>query len=171
MTRHSIVAAGSACLVSLALLLGLNAAQPGGSPERLGGMFLANLKDADGCFGAELAKTESGKACIFAWFKDKAAVISWYNGPLHTMMMNPVLEKNPDLKPDPLAHVADDAGPIMVVATVTPSDENKIPGFPFAVSQASIELFAPLPGGVEVYGRLSPDGFKVPDMKDITPGE
>ena len=69
---------------------------------------------------------------------------------------------------EPLAHVPDDQGPIMVIATITPSDTPEIEGFPVPISQISIELFAPLPGGAHVNGRLAPEAFEVEHMRDLT---
>lgn len=137
------------------------AAQPGLNADFL----VKGLESVEGCLGTELAQTQSGKACIIAWFEDKAAAERWYYHQTHQMMMGMV---GADRNRKPMQHIADDSGPIMVIATITPSEEKGIEGFPMPISQISIELFAPLPGGAHINGRLSPKEFKVPHMKDYT---
>src|SRR5947209_2377658 len=78
------------------------------------------LKATPGCLGVETAKTDSGKLVIFAWFENKKAALNWYYSDPHKQVMKMVF---PDLKPreKPMAGVPDDAGPIMAIASVTPS--------------------------------------------------
>jgi heme-degrading monooxygenase HmoA len=49
-----------------------------GFPDLVGG-----LKATPGCIGVETARTSGGKNVIFAWFRDKAAVLSWYKSDMH----------------------------------------------------------------------------------------
>lgn len=138
-------------------------AQPGGQPD-IGKALIEGLLQTPGCLGADAGQFQSGKNAIFAWFKDKAAVEAWYYSPMHKTMMKGM---GSTVIPKPLQHVEDGTGPIMIIATITPSAEQKVRGFPAPISQISIELFAPLPGGAHVNGRLSPAEFEVPHMKDL----
>ena len=47
-------------------------------PDLVGG-----LKKTEGCLGVETAQTPGGKRLIFAWFKDKEAVMNWYESDMH----------------------------------------------------------------------------------------
>jgi hypothetical protein len=72
---------------------------------------------------------------------------------------------------EPLAHVPDDVGPILCIATitpVTPGSAQKIPGFPTAISQVSIELYQPLPGGIAFNGSFTPEAVKIPHMRHLS---
>ena len=69
---------------------------------------------------------------------------------------------------EPMEHIQDDNQPIMVIASLTPAAKPELPGINIPISQISIELFAPLPGGAHVGGRVSPKNFKVPHMRDYT---
>ncbi|MEM7227650.1 MAG: hypothetical protein AAF432_02440 [Planctomycetota bacterium] len=129
-------------------------------------MLVNGLKATPGCLGVDLGGFESGRQSIFAWFENKAACKAWYYSRPHQAMMN-MVTGDEELDP-PLAHVEDD-GPIMVIATITPSNQPEIDGFPMPISQISIELFRPLPGGAHVNGRLSPAELEVPHMRDYTP--
>ena len=154
-------------------LAGLGVMQEGegrGQPD-LGAMLIEGLMNTEGCLGADAAQTRSGKNCIFAWFKDKKAVQDWYYSQAHRRIMGPMVNGIEDFEPKPLQFVPDDTGPIMVIATITMGGDDPIPGFPMPISQISIELFQPLPGGVEINGRFSPEGFKIEHMKSYTPEE
>lgn len=126
-------------------------------------MLMQGLKSVDGCLGAEAAQTQSGKNVIIAWFRDAKAARDWYNHPVHRRMVG-MVGANPDDN-KPLEHVADGI-PVMVMATITPSDKPEIEGFPMPISQISIELYAPLPGGAAINGRLAPEAFPVEHMQD-----
>ncbi len=138
-------------------------AQPGG-PD-IGKALIEGLLQTPGCLGADAAQFKSGKNAIFAWFKDKAAAEAWYYSPMHKSLMKSV---GATVVPKPMEHIEEGTGPILIIAAITPSAEQKVPGFPAPISQISIELFAPLPGGAYVNGRLSPDAFEVPHMKNLS---
>ena len=134
-----------------------------GQPD-LGAMLIAGLKSTPGCLGADAAQTMSGRNTIIGWFEDKAAAMRWYEHPMHQRMMGGV---GADRAEPPMAHVPDDV-PLMIMATITPSERPEIPGFPGPINQISIELFTPVPGGASINGRLSPEAFKVEHMKDYS---
>src|SRR5262245_43695225 len=121
------------------------------------------LKKSPGCLGVETAKTSSGKAVIFAWFEDKKAALTFFKSDVHQEAMKQFL---PDAKSGrkPLADVADDSGPIMVVASVTPKEPTKDDPTPF--KQIAIEIYQPLGDGLAIGGKFAPEKMKVPPRKD-----
>jgi hypothetical protein len=166
MTRRYLT--GLVTLACLGVVSAVAWTQPGrGSngpmPDLVGG-----LKQVQGCLGVELASTPGGKQLIFAWFEDKQAVQRWYYSDTHMGIMD-VVGPGDDAATKPLAHVPDDAGPIMVVASITPSQKPAFKGLDMPVSQIAIELYEPLPGGAFLGGRFAPKGAAIPHMKDLTP--
>jgi hypothetical protein len=114
-------------------------------PPDWASMTIAQLRNFQGCLGVDVAQTALGKNCIFATFRDKQAAVNWYNTEIHQRLVSKVsFYRTGDHVP--LANVPDDAGPILLVATMTRAD--KAPdGVPGAV-YISIELFEHLPAGV-----------------------
>ena len=144
-----------------------NQARPAPAPQGgamdLGGMLLSGLRATPGCLGADAAQTASGRNVIIGWFEDKAAAMRWYEHPMHRRMMAGM---SPDRQEPPMAHVPEGI-PLMIMATITPSDRPQIEGFPAPISQVSIDLFTPVPGGASINGRLSPADFPVPHMRSL----
>jgi len=66
-----------------------------------------------------------------------------------------------------MAGVPDDDNPVLAIASLTPSAAPASGGMPFAVSQISIELYRPLPGGLAAGGRFGPAAMKVPGLVDV----
>ncbi len=137
-----------------------------------GGMFgnmVEALKKSPGCLGVETARTSSGKNVIFAWFENKKAATAWYQGNAHRRLMG-MMGAEP--KKDPMKGITDPDKPILTIATITPSEKPGIEGVPFPISQISIELYQPIPGGAAVNGTFAPKGLKVPGLdKDYEPGK
>lgn len=167
------------CSVGLAAAIGgaggalLNGAAPQDPPPRQGGGGMpdlpAGLRNSPGCLGVETGMMASGKQSIFAWFKDKESVSKWYYSEMHLGAMKALA---PGLDPDhePMEMVADDEGPILVIATLTMAQKPHFEAMPeMPISQISIELYKPLPGGAQLGGRLAPEKFKVKNMRDYTP--
>lgn len=131
--------------------------------------LVVGLKATPGCLGVETARTESGKNVIFAWFENKQAVLKWYYSDIHQQAMRMFF---PNFKPgEPLKGVPDDVGPIMAIASLTLTDKPQFKGTTLPLSQMSIELYAPITGGIFAGGRFAPDSLKVPNMRDYTPKE
>ncbi len=152
-------------IVAALLLAGGTAALAQGPPEGFPDL-VAGLRAIEGNLGVETAQTSSGKQVIFAWFKDKESVLRWYHSDMHRGAQNMFF---PDRPPhEPLAHIADDQGPILAIAAITPTTgEGVAENLP--VSQISIELYAPLPGGLSFNGTFAPESLEVPHMMKAGP--
>ena len=157
MIRKSIVFAVLSLFAGLALSGQNRPALP--FPDLAGG-----IRSTPGCLGVETAQTSGGKLVIFAWFEDKAAVLRWYNSPMHQQVMKMVSPPNRA----PLEGIADNSGPILTIASVTPAEPTKDSPIPF--SQIAIELYQPLPGGAFLNGRFAPASLKVPGMQGTFAG-
>ncbi|TVS06055.1 MAG: hypothetical protein EA423_06055 [Phycisphaerales bacterium] len=130
----------------------------------MGDMLAGAIRSVPGCYGVELAQTQSGKSVIMAWFEDKEAVMRWYRHPMHRGLMG---RSGGAGDRTPLEHVPDDAKNLMVVATITMSDDGtQIPGFPMPIRQISIETYQSMPTGISLNGRLSPSSMKIPNLED-----
>lgn len=138
---------------------------PGGLPDLVSG-----LKAVPGCLGVETARTSSGKNVIFAWFEDKKAVLRWYHSDMHQQVMKTSFPHRPPYH-QPLQGVPDDAGPVLVIASLTFSDKPQFPGSPLPIAQISIELYKPLTGGIFIGSRFAPASLQLPGMRDFTPKE
>ncbi len=138
----------------------------GGPPglQDVGGELVAALKTSPGCFGVETGGFESGKLAIFAWFQDKESLLTWYRSDVHQGVMASMRAgfakakegKEAAAPHAPLAFVPDDVGTILCIATITPSEQPAVPGFPAPIGQISIELYQPLPGGASFGGTFTP---------------
>lgn len=138
----------------------------GGGLANMGQILAGAIRSVDGCLGVDLAETQSGKNVIIGWFKDAESARNWYRHPVHQRMMGRV---NADAEAkQPLEHVPDGI-PVMVVATITFAERPMIEGIPMPISQISIELYTPLPGGAAINGRLAPDSMPVQHMNMINP--
>ena len=132
----------------------------GGFPDVVGA-----IKATPGCLGVETGRRSSGKQVIFAWFENKKAALTWYYSDAHQTakkMFGPGSGGR-----TPMADVPDDDNPVLAIASLTPSQGAPAGGMPFAVSQISIELYRPLPGGVAAGGRFGPAAMKVPGLVDV----
>jgi hypothetical protein len=116
------------------------------------------IQATEGCLGVEFVSTASGKQAIFAWFRDKDAVIRFYASPAHRAAMERFFPDRP--AHEPLAQVPDGTGPILAIASITPmeSPNAELGGLP--IRQISIELLTPLPGGLDFGGTFAPKGAK-----------
>jgi len=154
--------------VSVACLALAGAAQQEKKPAGLAAMgdLVGALKNSPGCLGVDTARTASGKQVIFAWFEDRKAVVKWYHSDVHQKAMK--LFAAGDEAPPPLKDIAADAGPILVIASLTPAKEEKLKGLALPVSQIAIELYQPLPGGAALGGRFAPPQVKVKGFRDYS---
>src|SRR5436190_15765393 len=104
-------------LVAAFVLVGALAAHTTGEPPQPtqppGKGFpnlVEDIKATPGCLGVEVARTDSGKQVIFAWFEDRKALLKWVNGKAHQKLMK---QGFPDQDfGEPLKDIPDDSGPI-----------------------------------------------------------
>ena len=152
-TETLIVVALAVLVFSPAALL---AQAPASAMPDLAGM----LKSQPGVAGVEVARTASGRQVLFAWFDNKQAALAWFYSDAHQRLMRGLA---PGAAPtrQPLADIADDSGPIMVIASFTPAEAPRVPGVALPLAQIAIELYAPLPGGFAAGGRFAPDAVRV----------
>jgi hypothetical protein len=163
----SLVAVALACALGFAGGLALGQEQKPKQESSPLPDLVGALKATPGVLGVELARTASGKQAIFAWFENKQAVVRWYNNDVHQQAMKMLIG---DHKPDPpLQGVPDDVGPVMAIASLTPSEKPEFEGVSMRISQISIELYKPISGGIFLAGRFAPASLKVPGMRDYTP--
>ena len=165
-----VLVAGSATLNWTASAGALQTDDAAAPPTDRGGgfdfsMLVHGLRATPGCLGVEVAQFQSGKLSIFAWFEDRAAVMRWYEHPVHQGAKSALLPVAPPEGYQPLEHITDETKPIMVVATLTPN-QSPSDGAP-PLQQISIELYQPLPGGLAVGGRLAPDSFAADHLRTI----
>lgn len=144
-------------------------AQPGQPRGDLGAMLVGGLKATPGCLGVDTAKFQSGKNTIFAWFENREAVLRWHDSETHKAAMGMFFPSRKSER-TPLEGVPQDyTGPIMAIAAITfasAEEQQKNGGRPF--TQISIELYAPLKGGLAINGTLAPESMKIPGGKDLT---
>jgi len=132
--------------------------------------LVAALKASPGCLGVETARTTTGKNVLFAWFENKEAVRTWYYSAVHQGVVRMATGRPESQKPpEPMVGVPENVGPIMAIASITPSDTGGVKGFHLPISQISIELYTPVTGGIFIGSRFAPEGLKVPGIKDYTP--
>lgn len=156
------------CVVVVAYLVGV--AQVRSQESEAGDMefpdLVAGLTGTPGCLGVETARTDSGKNVIFAWFKDKASVLKWYNSDMHQGVQDRFFPDRPHRMP--LENVPADVGPIMAIASITFADKAQFEKTKLPISQIAIELYTPLTGGLFLGSRFAPEGLKVGGMVDYT---
>ncbi|MEM7455850.1 MAG: hypothetical protein AAF456_15965 [Planctomycetota bacterium] len=139
--------------------------QAGEQQPDMGTLLIQGLQQTEGCLGVKTCQWDDGKTSIVAWFENKAAAQRWYYSDTHMGMIGGSTDGTVgDEQHAPLTHVEDDDTPIMVIASLTFSDRPELPGINIPISQISIEMFAPLPGGAQMNGRVSPEAFIVPEM-------
>jgi hypothetical protein len=137
-------------------------------PQGMPDLDLADaLRDIPGCLGVETAMASSGKSVIFAWFKDREACMDWYYSDTHQGAMMQFMTGDLEFGHEPMAHVEEDCGPILCIASLTPSRGKDVAGMNLPISQIAIELYTPLPAGIAVGGRFAPAALKVPHLVEM----
>lgn len=127
----------------------------------------AGLRATPGCLDVKATALNGGKMLtIFAWFENKAAVNAWYKSPMHQDAMKKFFPNFPG-GGEALAGFKDDKSPLLVVATVTPSDKQGVAGSNLAISQIAIEIYTPVPGGLAFNGGFGPEAMKVPGLRRL----
>lgn len=132
--------------------------------------LVSGLKATPGCISVKNTAFANGKQlAIFAWFKNKAAVNAWYNSRMHRDAMKKFFPNQPGRR-TALDGFKDTKSPLLVVATVTPSDKTGVEGSPLAISQIAIEIYTPVPGGLAFGGGFGPDEMEVSGLVRVPAG-
>jgi hypothetical protein len=163
--RHARSIAG----VGLALIVQFATSAPvGAQSERGFAEFLDKARAHPGVLGIETGQTSSGRQVIFAWFENKAALVSWYKSDAHQKAMKTAFPKR-TFNREPLPDLPADSGQILAIVSLKRRDTPVPPGGSLAAS-IGIELYTPLPGGVAVGGRFAPPGVRVPGLREVDIG-
>ncbi len=123
----------------------------------MGTRLVNAMKSVEGCNDAVAAQVQDGRAVIFGWFENKAAVMNWYNHPMHAGMRRASGIK-PGADYEPMASVPDDV-PVMAVACLQFEGPPAVEGGMIPFSAISIELYQPLTGGLRINGGFAPEGW------------
>lgn len=124
--------------------------------------LVSGLKQTPGVLDVQTAVLGK-KQTIFAWFKNRAAVQSWYASPMHREAMRKFFPNFPG-RSYAAAEFKDDKSPILVVASVTPGDKPIMEGSPLHARQIAIEMYTPVPGGITIGGGFGPESLEVPGL-------
>ena len=119
-----------------------------------------------GCLGIDTGQTRSGRQVIFAWFENKAALVSWYKSEAHQRAMK-IAFPNRTFNREPLPDTPDDSGQILAIVSLKLSDAPPREGMGLPIGSIGIELYTPVPGGVAVGGRFSPQSVRVPALREF----
>jgi len=157
--------------IALAIAVSSSALSPACAQAPQGG-FAALLDAAQahpGCLGVDTGQTASGKRVIFAWFEDKAALVSWYKSEAHQRAMK-VAFPNLTFNREPLPDTPDNSGQILAIVSLRLNEAPAPAGATLPIGTIGIELYTPLPGGVAVGGRFAPKSVRVPALREIELG-
>ena len=157
-----------ACLAFVSSSFAQQTAAPPAQQEDMGAILVKGLRAVDGCLQVKTCEWDDGKQSIVAWFENKKAATAWFHSPTHQAMIGGKTDGSID-NMEPMQYLEDENQPIMVIASLTPAAKPELAGMNIPISQISVELFAPLPGGALIGGRVSPPTFHVPHMRDYTP--
>ena len=138
------------------------AAQPGKAPpvnmEDMGAKMIEAIKGTEGCLGVSTGQLSENRNAIFAFFENKEAAMRWYNHPMHTQLRGMMGEGAVPEDHVPMKDVPDGV-PILAVAALSFAGEPAMPGSQIPFSAISIELYAPVSGGLRINGGFAPDKF------------
>src|SRR5262249_6488824 len=122
-----------------------------------------------GVLGVDTGVTTSGKQVIFAWFENKAALVSWYKSDAHQRAMK-VAFPNRTFDREPLPDTPDNSGQILAIVSLKLNPSPPPAGAVMPIGTIGIELYTPVPGGVAVGGRFAPSGVRVPHLREVDLG-
>jgi len=158
-----------AIIASLTLTLHATCLAPAhGQSERGFAELLDQARAHPGVLGIETGVASSGKQVIFAWFENKAALVSWYKSEVHQRAMRVAFPER-TFNREPLPDLPADSGQILAIVSLKRRDTPPPQGGSPAAT-IGIELYTPLPGGVAVGGRFAPKGVRVPGLREVDIG-
>ena len=164
--RHHLIAAALAASGLIAATPASAAEQPAPGQPGFGELLVKSAKASPGCLGIETGRTTSGTLVIFAWFEDKKAIVTWYKSDFHQRAMKSVFPKQ-NFNREPLPDMPEGSGPILALVTLRPGDKPPSSSLPVPMQTIGIELYTPLPGGVAVGGRFSPETVRIPGLRRV----
>lgn len=165
-SRHHLIAAALAASSLVAATPAAVAEQPAPGQPGFGELLIKAAKASPGCLGIETGRTTSGTLVIFAWFENKKAIVTWYKSDFHQRAMKSVFPKQ-NFNREPLPDMPEGNGPILALVTLRPSDQAPSSSLPVPMQTIGIELYTPLPGGVAVGGRFSPEAVRIPGLRRV----
>ncbi len=165
-SRHHLIAAALIALSALAAAEPSIVGEPAPGQPGFGELLIKAAKASPGCLGIETGRTTSGTLVIFAWFENKKAIVTWYKSDFHQRAMKSVFP-NQTFNREPLPDMPEGSGPILALVTLRPSDEPPSSSLPVPMRRIGIELYTPLPGGVAVGGRFSPETVRIPGLRRV----
>jgi hypothetical protein len=140
--------------------------QPTPGQPGFGELLIKAARASPGCLGIETGQTTSGTRIILAWFEDKKAIVAWYKSDFHQRAMKSVFPQQ-NFNREPLPDMPEGSGPILALVTLRPGEGPPTSSLPIPMRTIGIELYTPLPGGVAVGGRFSPETVKIPGLRRI----
>jgi len=167
--RNPMIVGPLAAALSLAPLGSSFAQEPLPGRPGFAEHLIAAAKASPGCLGIETGRTDSGTRVIFAWFENKKALVEWYKSDFHQRAMRAAFP-NQRFDREPLIRLPEDSGPILALVTLRPGDGPPTAAFPLPFKTIGIELYTPLPGGIAVGGRFSPEGVRIPGLRRVDLG-
>src|SRR5215468_9328851 len=139
------------------------------SPQPRFAALLDAARAHPGCLGIDTGQTTSGKQVIFAWFENKAALVTWYKSDAHQKAMK-VAFPNRTFNREPLPDTPDNTGQILAIVSLQMKDSSVPDETGLPIATIGIELYTPVPGGVAVGGRFAPKSIRVPGLREIELG-
>ena len=139
------------------------------APEARFAALLDAARAHPGCLGVDTGQTRSGKQVIFAWFENKASLVSWYKSEAHQRAMK-LAFPNQTFNREPLPDTPENSGQILAIVSLKLNGALPPEGGELAIGSIGIELYTPLPGGVAVGGRYAPQSIRVPGLREIELG-
>jgi len=139
------------------------------SPQPRFAAVLDAARAHPGCLGIDTGQTTSGKQVIFAWFENKAALVTWYKSDAHQKAMK-VAFPNRTFNREPLPDTPDNTGQILAIVSLQMKDSSVPNETGLPIATIGIELYTPVPGGVAVGGRFAPKSIRVPGLREIELG-
>lgn len=132
-----------------------------------------SLASLEGTLGVHTARSHDGTELILAWFRDRQAVLDWFNHPYHRKLLRDAGRPEDGVAAE---HFGDDVGPILVIASVAyQGSPGSLSGSMFddpdgrRPTRFSIEYYTPLAGGAYMVTPYAPDSVtnEIPGMRDV----
>lgn len=128
------------------------------------------LEAIPGCLGVKTIKHNDAKI-MFVWFKDRDSVITWCKDNNHQMAQGVLKMADPKFEfREPLSAAPNENGPFMVIVSAHPKKDRQFGPGKFPLEYLYMELYKPVPGGLFVNQRFSPEKLKVKGLREFNFG-